>query len=219
MEESTITVTGLRISESRTAKNLSQAEVCRIGGFHKASYSNWESGRRTPSLEDAKKLESVFNVSAAYILNLTDYPSIIGGTSPDLQYTSIPLYDTNSLEKPKNKWKPLTHIPMHKDYFGKIDSEVFAFVVPDNCMNSVAQQDDIILISPCSKPNHGDLVLIKAKTSSLVFLRLFQTTLTSMDKKSIELKSSNDSCPTITVEDESKFAILGIAKNMKRIVI
>lgn len=217
MAESVSKIIGSRIAISRHNKNYSQAEVCRLGDFHKASYSNWENGRRTPSLDDAKKLGNVLGVSAAYILNLTDYPArTINNTDKDsLQY--IPIYTNETLEQPRSKWATLTHLPVQSEYFGSHEPNTFAFVVNDNSMNTIAAQNDIVLISPCTKPNHGDIVLAKSKCNNLIFLRTFHVE-SSIEKKIIRLKPTNETFSVLNVEDDSKIEILGYVKNMKKII-
>ena len=209
MDEKT-SIIASRLVNAREEKKLSQADVCRLGEFHKASYSNWERGRRTPSLDDAKKLSNILGISAAYLLNLTTDTNRI---------KTVPLYSEDILEAPQHLWKALSHIPIQQECFGDIDPDAFAFLVSDHCMSDIVLPGDIILITPCNKPKHGDIVLIKSRSNSLVYLRYYHLSSTSIDEKIIELKSSNNSCPTITIDDETKVSFLGIALNKKKLIL
>jgi len=61
-----------RIKELRNEFNLTQKDMAEIIGVTKQSVSNYETGHREPSLETFVKICEHFNVSADYILNLSD---------------------------------------------------------------------------------------------------------------------------------------------------
>ena len=64
---------GRRIQEARRARNLTQAALCElIPGLIPTRLSNWETGRRMVSVDEAKRLASVLQCSAAYLLTLED---------------------------------------------------------------------------------------------------------------------------------------------------
>lgn len=64
---------GRRIQEARRARKLTQTALCElIPGLIPTRLSNWETGRRMVSVDEAKRLASVLQCSAAYLLTLED---------------------------------------------------------------------------------------------------------------------------------------------------
>lgn len=57
----------------RKEKNVSQREVSKALGITMSAYSNYEQGIRQPSLEILIKICKYFEVSADYLLGLSDY--------------------------------------------------------------------------------------------------------------------------------------------------
>ena len=62
----------LRIRELRRAKDMTQSEVARQLGVSQASVSDWESGRKSPSLETFIRVGKVFGCSLDYLAGLSD---------------------------------------------------------------------------------------------------------------------------------------------------
>lgn len=61
-----------RIYELKTDNDLTQQEVAKILKTTKQNYSYYETGKRKLSIEDLEKLCRYYNVSADYIIGLTD---------------------------------------------------------------------------------------------------------------------------------------------------
>jgi len=62
-----------RITQSRKAMGITIKELAaRIGSLSAARISNWEQGTRSPGPVEAKLLAKELNVSASYLLCLTD---------------------------------------------------------------------------------------------------------------------------------------------------
>lgn len=69
----TKTESGRRIATARIEAGLRQREVCeRVQGLTITRLSNWETGARMISVDEAKRLAPVLKVTAAYLLTLTD---------------------------------------------------------------------------------------------------------------------------------------------------
>ncbi|WP_051054084.1 helix-turn-helix domain-containing protein [Fibrella aestuarina] len=64
---------GDRIKEAREAANLSQSEVAEKMGLKsgKQTVSKWELNKSEPSLSDLKRLASLLNTTAAYLIDGT----------------------------------------------------------------------------------------------------------------------------------------------------
>ena len=64
---------GKRLKELRTEKKLSQKALAEIIETNNSSICVWECGRSEPSLDAVIKLCRFFDVSADYLLGLSDY--------------------------------------------------------------------------------------------------------------------------------------------------
>lgn len=62
---------GERLYQHRTLKNLSQKEVAYALGISPSIVSNYESGERTPSVENLMALASLYNCSVDYLLGIS----------------------------------------------------------------------------------------------------------------------------------------------------
>ncbi len=65
---------GGRLEQTRTALRLSQKEVAAAIGASPSVISNYESGERTPSVENLMALAALYRCSADYLLGLEKPP-------------------------------------------------------------------------------------------------------------------------------------------------
>lgn len=63
---------GLRLKQSREARNLSQAEAARRISLTRSAISSYENNTSAPSLEVLKDLARLYNVQTDYLLGLSD---------------------------------------------------------------------------------------------------------------------------------------------------
>ncbi len=63
-----------RIKEIREDKDLSQKEIAEILGTEQSYYAKYENGKRPITAERIIKLCKFYNLSADYIMGLTDEP-------------------------------------------------------------------------------------------------------------------------------------------------
>ncbi len=61
-----------RLTELRKAKKLTQLQMAERVPVSRTGYSSWEQGKSKPDLEDLFKLCVFFNVSADFLLGLSD---------------------------------------------------------------------------------------------------------------------------------------------------
>lgn len=61
-----------RIKQLRKEKGMLQSELATLLNTTNDTISLWELDKRSPDVEDLKKLCLIFNVSADYLLGLTD---------------------------------------------------------------------------------------------------------------------------------------------------
>lgn len=177
---------GKRIAEARTKLSLSQAELAQKTGLGKTRISNWETGFRTPKLEESKILEKFLGVPAPYLLGLTnsqkEEPRMIQSLYPH-SFPAIPIYTEQSIAQQDNigcrgtSNTPATdyqYLPLLNHQKHLMDKQAFAFQLLDSSMMPEYRKNDIIVFDPTAKPRHNDnvLALIHA-TQEIIFRKFF----------------------------------------------
>ena len=64
-----------RLRDLREDADLTQAELVKLLGMHKTTYTNYEQGKREPPFELIVELAKFYNVSIDYIAGLTNKPA------------------------------------------------------------------------------------------------------------------------------------------------
>ena len=75
-----MTVFATRLRDARIKSKITQKAAAQYLGIYESSYQYYEYGKREPNFDTVTKLCRYFNVSADYLLGLTDEP-----TSPILE--------------------------------------------------------------------------------------------------------------------------------------
>jgi len=70
------TVFSEKLKAARVIRDITQAELNKIIGIDTAQIANFELGNRKPSLDNLKKLCVGLNVSADYLLGISEFPYI-----------------------------------------------------------------------------------------------------------------------------------------------
>ena len=61
-----------RLKELRIENNYSQYEIANLLGIAQVTYSNYELGRRSISIQNLVKIAKIYNVSTDYLLGISD---------------------------------------------------------------------------------------------------------------------------------------------------
>lgn len=69
---------GNRLREAREKKGLSQAELAQKSGFQPSAVSHFESGRRSPSFDNLRKLADALSVTIDFLLGREPEPHSSG---------------------------------------------------------------------------------------------------------------------------------------------
>lgn len=67
-----------RLLAARELRKLSQTELAEHAGFQPSAISHFETGRRSPSFDNLKRLADALNVSTDYLLGRSDEPTLSG---------------------------------------------------------------------------------------------------------------------------------------------
>lgn len=93
----------LRLKELREQKGLSQKAFSMKLGVSQSTVGMWESKKREPNFETAKKIADFFNVSVDYILGRTNEPNQID-LDKELEGVQFALYsETKELTDEEKK--------------------------------------------------------------------------------------------------------------------
>lgn len=67
-----IEILAKRLKELRKENNYSQKEIAELMGIAQVTYSHYEIGRRTVSIQNLVKFAKIYNVNVDYLLGLSD---------------------------------------------------------------------------------------------------------------------------------------------------
>lgn len=73
-----------RLKAARDLRKMSQGDLANKAGFQPSAISHFETGNRSPSFDNLKRLADALNVTTDYLLGRTDQPSLAGPTAGKL---------------------------------------------------------------------------------------------------------------------------------------
>ena len=74
---------GVRIRIARTAANLKQEDVARKLGISKSNISEWETGKRSPGIDQMEDIAEALNTTSSYLLGFDNLHSSSTELSPE----------------------------------------------------------------------------------------------------------------------------------------
>lgn len=169
-----------RIRECRKASGLTLKELAaKTKEFSTARIGNWEQGTRSPGPHEARVLSQALNVSASYLIGLSNSPQGDLHLQQDFLPRYIPLID---LEKTKLAEKELKNLVENITPYAKDETKIpldykmeliagpltFAATVTDGSMSPEFKLDDIIIADPNKKPKPGDFVIAEIGSQKIV---------------------------------------------------
>ncbi|WP_454784020.1 helix-turn-helix domain-containing protein [Legionella sp. WA2024007413] len=199
-----------RITKSRKELGITIKELAsRTNSLSAARISNWEQGTRKPGPEEAKIIAEVLNVSASYLLGLTDNPQ------GELRSSSrfVPLVNIKDIPRIENTISEGNN-SIILDEFNKSSesSNLFATLVEDNSMHPDLNQGDVIILDGARKPSPGDFVLAYLAEKNQTVLRKYGETESCL----FQLLASNPLWATINVQNIKDVSILGVITEFRR---
>lgn len=212
-----------RITKARKELGITIKELAaRTGSLSAARISNWEQGTRKPDPSSAKLLADILNVSASYILCLTDNPhgelSLKSGKTtrfiPVLNMKDAP-QAKEILSNPKDNnllFDDKKSIVLDEFSALPSGSNLFAVAVSDNSMQPDVTQGDIAVINIDSIPCPGNFVLAYLSEKKQTVLRKYGETEGCL----FQLLASNPLWATINVKSIDDVSIIGVVKEYRR---
>lgn len=210
---------GNRITEARKRKGITIKELAaRTGALSPARISNWEQGTRSPGPLEAKQLSDQLNVSASYLLCLTDniegelVQRMDGGLHhvPVLGFADAP-YVKEILNSEKSL---ISHKTVVVDAFNKSKNSAYLFAVlaEDSSMQPDINSGDLVIIDGELSPKPGDYVLAYLSSKKQTVLRKYG----EADGCLFQLLANNDLWATVTVQQQSEVEICGVVVEVRK---
>lgn len=191
---------GQRILTARKAKQLTRKGLADITDDLKPSaINNWERGDRTPGPEEVQQLAKALDVSAAYLMCLTnqtiDDPL---KTIPGLG-ALVPLLDSKQASNPvklinqikyTDEQTDLKFIPLSIEISNSLGKQAFAIKMPDESMDPELRLNDILIIDIDRLPQPGQFV-VASLAEGEVLIRRYKQISASPNDKQFELLATN----------------------------
>ncbi|MGC3900881.1 helix-turn-helix domain-containing protein [Legionella pneumophila] len=205
---------GQRIYEARKAKGLSQQGLANLTTDLKQSrINNWENGLRTPGPEEIKQLANALEVSAAFLMCLSDEKQ--ENQTKKLSQL-IPLFDHHQACNAENYLKELREqggldgaslISASTELLPHLGADTFALKMSNDSMMPEFRPNDILVIDPSAAPEPGNYVAVKV--SGKLEAIVCQYKKLSYTSSEFELLTLNDHWPNIKVINGVDVEIIG----------
>jgi len=219
---------GSRISASRKELGITIKELSkRTEELSAARISNYEQGTRSPGPMEAKALAKALQVSASYLLCLTDDPRGEVAHKTNMLPTYAPVLTMNEAHTGKQKTQATTNrLALLSNEIEKITLEdktgaiagenAFAVRVNDSSMHPTFCEGDIVIIDPDRQPNPGQLIIAHVKSSKQNLLRKFRECEDDAGKICFELIPLNPDWRTLVLSNEIETTIVGTVIEHRR---
>ncbi|QBS11551.1 helix-turn-helix domain-containing protein [Legionella geestiana] len=209
---------GQRILAARMAKNLTRKSLAELTEDLTVSrINNYERGDRTPGPQEIKQLSKALDVSPAYLMCLSDEVQAnnvagLGAFIPVLSYSQAYNFSSyiNQIKSHKHD-QSLNFIPVSSELLSRLGENAFALCITDDSMEPEIRVNDLLFISPNTKPKPGRYVVAKLSQENEVIIRKYKQVSASQDTCNFELIANNDNWATIKSSDINISDILGTA--------
>lgn len=204
---------GKRLFEARKAKGLTLKELGALaGGFKQTRLTNWEQGTRAPGPEEIKQLAEALDVSAAFLMCLSDEMLVKKTKNPS---HLIPLLDARYSCDIRLYVNAKQDYVLPEDAFisastallPKLSKAAFALKMLDESMTPDIRVNDVLVVDPTISPNPGDYVAVELGGRQEVIICQYKKL--SYAASEFELRTSNDNWPNIKVTDGLEINIIG----------
>ncbi|KTC72336.1 phage repressor [Legionella birminghamensis] len=215
---------GQRIMNERKAKGLTRKALAELTSELKISrINNYERGDRTPGPTEIKLLANALEVSASYLMCLTDNregkmtKSLgMGALIPVLDYKQAidpAAFIQKIKEEVDNK---VEFIPVSSTVSDNIGKTPFALRIKDESMMPEFRINDVVIVDPDTNAKPGDFVVALIEDEQEVIIRKYKQLSASKATQQYELIALNEDWASIQINSDSNGSIIGTAVNMMR---
>jgi len=216
---------GQRIMSERKAKGLTRKALAELTTELKISrINNYERGDRTPGPTEIKLLADALEISASYLMCLTDNREGKMTKSPGMG-ALIPILDykqaTDSaafIQKIKEDVDTkVEFVPISTAVSDSIGKNAFALQIKDESMMPEFRINDVIIVDPDTSPKPGDFVVALIEGEQEVIVRKYKQLSASKEAQQFELIALNEDWANIRVGfNELKAQIVGCGVSLIR---
>ncbi|CZP45569.1 LexA repressor [Legionella pneumophila] len=216
---------GQRIMNERKAKGLTRKALAELTSELKISrINNYERGDRTPGPTEIKLLADALEVSASYLMCLTDNRE--GKMAKSLGMGAlIPILDYKQATEPTafiQKIKEdvdtkVEFIPVSTAVSDIIGKNAFALQIKDESMMPEFRINDVLIVDPDISPKPGDFIVALIEGEQEVIVRKYKQLSAYKDAQQFELIALNEDWADIRVgSDEMQAQINGCGVSLMR---
>ena len=157
-----------RLMDVREAKGLTREELARLSGITHSSIYSYEKGKRIPSSVAVFALSKALNISADYLLGLSNSESVPG------IYSAV---ETRGTVKVLGKVSAGQGLEIQEDVLytmPKLKNEDFDLVVQGNSMYPEVADGDLVLVRRQPQPDYdGQTCLVRVNGNDAVLKRFY----------------------------------------------
>lgn len=218
---------GQRIMSERKAKGLTRKALAELTSELKISrINNYERGDRTPGPTEIKLLADALEVSASYLMCLTDNregkmtKSLgMGALIPVLDYKQA-IDSAAFIQKIKEDIDTKAEfIPVSTAVSDSIGKNAFALQIKDESMVPEFRIDDVIIVDPDTSPKPGDFVVALIEDEQEVIVRKYKQLSASKELREFELIALNEDWADIRIGfNETQAQIIGCGVSLARVL-
>ncbi|HBD7468588.1 TPA: helix-turn-helix domain-containing protein [Legionella pneumophila] len=216
---------GQRIMNERKAKGLTRKALAELTSELKISrINNYERGDRTPGPTEIKLLADALEVSASYLMCLTDNregkmtKSLgMGALIPVLDFKQAidPAYFIQKIKEDVDT--KVEFIPVSTAVSDIIGKNAFALHIKDDSMMPEFRFNDVIVVDLDTSPKPGDFVVAMVEGEQEVIVRKYKQLSASKEVQQFELIALNDDWADIRVGSSAMQAqIIGCGVSLIR---
>lgn len=216
---------GQRIMSERKAKGLTRKALAELTSELKISrINNYERGDRTPGPTEIKLLADALEVSASYLMCLTDNregrmtKSLgMGALIPVLDYKQA-IDSAAFIQKIKEDVDTkVEFIPVSTAVSDSIGKNAFALQIKDESMVPEFRINDVIIIDPDTSPKPGDFVAALIEADQEVIVRKYKQLSASKEVQQFEFIALNKDWANIRIgSSEMQAQIIGCGVSLIR---
>ncbi|HAT1727756.1 TPA: LexA family transcriptional regulator [Legionella pneumophila] len=210
---------GNRITKARKELGITIKELAaRTAELSPARISNWEQGTRSPGPLEAKLLADQLNVSASYLLCLTDNPQGDLIQKSENKFRHIPLLSMKDATHAREILEQQEPFVFEKTIL--IDSmnpsikspAIFATSVEDSSMQPELNPGNVIVVDGELQPNPGHYVLVYLTQKKQTVLRQYG----EADGCHFQLLASSDLWATVSIKEAHEAQIIGVVVEIRK---
>ncbi|WP_367607602.1 helix-turn-helix domain-containing protein [Legionella sp. W05-934-2] len=198
-------IVGERIRAARERQQMTSTDLAKRIGMSRQLITNWEKGRRLPTLESIIALADSLNIPATFLLGVSD--SLEVSNERRFSLKDLDAFHTNiDIE---NICVPYQFVDEKSDYI--------VVRMKDDSMADIFRKNDLAIIQLDQSIYDGNYVLFKINKTNQTLFRRYVMDNTSPANPQIKLVALNPSYPEICF-DAKAITLIGICKDNVRMV-